>query len=357
MSKVNNIYAVIMAGGRGERFWPLGRRNRPKQLLNLTGNATLIEEAVQRLYGLVPPERVLVITNHKHVEPIRELLPIPAENVIGEPIGRDTSPCVALAAGLIRRQDPEATMILLPADHVITPAKALCDLLQSAAAAAQSGALVTIGIKPDRPATGYGYIHRASPLAEAEGFFDVLGFREKPDLATAEKFLASGEYLWNSGMFIWRIDAIMRELSRQRPALAALADAVANAAENELEKVILREYNAAEPLSIDYAVMEGAERVIVGESTFAWDDIGSWSALRGQRPLDDAGNVKDGNIELADCRDCIVMADSLMVGAVGLEGMVIIQSGNGVLVCRVEDEQRVKELVRAMDANGRSEFI
>ena len=330
-----------MAGGRGERFWPAGRRNKPKQFLPLVSGNSLIEETVQRLFPLIAPEKILVITNRDFAEKTRELLPIPAENVIGEPAGRNTAPCVALAAALLKRRDPDSTMILLPADHVISPVKKLHTALLNAAEVAQSGSLVTLGIIPHKPSTGYGYIH----AGDFEGnFADVLAFKEKPDRKTAEMFLRDGNYFWNSGIFIWRTDVIAKEFEKYCPELAKKISSWANGADFN------RDFAECEKISIDYAIMEKAENVKVGKVDFRWNDIGSWSSLRNLFPADDNGNVVRGNAVTLDAHDNVIIGDTeMMLGMIGMHDIALIQSGNAVLVCPLSEEQRVKELLAKMN--------
>lgn len=345
----STLYAVIMAGGRGERFWPAGRRARPKQLLPLLGSGTMIEETVQRLFPLLAPERILVVTNQAFAGKIRNLLPIPAENVIGEPCGRDTAPCVALAAALIRRRDPDATMVLLPADHVIRPARIFQETLAAAAERAQSGALVTLGITPTYPATGYGYIHAGEMTAE--GFCKVLEFKEKPDIETADEFFRDGSYKWNSGIFVWRVDAIVKAFERYVPELGAKIRRWSGTGEFESD------FAECPKISIDYAVMEKAEHVEVGEAPFYWNDIGSWSSLRAVLPLDAQGNAVRGNVIALDAADNVLIGDgSHMLGVIGLRDTAVIQSGNGILVCPLSEEQRVKTLVARL-AETNEEYL
>ena len=349
-----NLYAVIMAGGRGERFWPMGRRDVPKQLLKLAGTSTMIESTVLRLFPLIPPERVIVITNLQYVAQIQEVLPIPPENVIGEPEGRDTAPCVALAAALIRRKDPsaDATMVLLPADHVIKPAKALQQVLKDCAELAQQGGLVTIGIKPTEPATGYGYIHcgEAVDVPLKTNFNRVLGFREKPDEVTANRFLATGNFRWNSGMFIWRVNTIVQEFQRQNLGMFKLYQTLVEAQDAEFNQVLAAEFKKCDKISIDYAVMENAANISVAESTFFWDDIGSWTSLRRQFPTDAGGNVCRGLTAVTDSTNCIVVSDDeQLLGVIGMHDTVVVHSGNAVLVCPVAEVQRVRELVHVLE--------
>jgi len=342
-----NLYAVIMAGGRGERFWPMGRRKAPKQLLSLTGEQTMLEETVLRLFPLIPPERVIVITNVEFVDQVRSLLPIPPENVAGEPVGRNTAPCVALAAALIRKRDmsPDATMILLPADHVIRPAKVFQNILTKCTEQAQGGALVTIGITPTFAATGYGYIHCGDMVEEH--FYKVLEFKEKPDYTTAEQFFIDGSYKWNSGMFVWRVDTICQEFQKHCPELAVFIDSLLDAP--DFITFLNAEFAKCPKISIDYAVMEKAENVVVGAADFYWNDIGSWSSLRSLLPLDDQGNVRRGETLAIDTINSVLISDAeTMIGVIGMRDVAIIKSGNGILVCRLSEEQRVRELVQCL---------
>ena len=334
---ISHLYAVIMAGGRGERFWPVGRWNHPKQFLPLISEKSLIEETVQRLFPLLPPERILVITNQDFVEQTRDLLPIPAENVIGEPVGRNTAPCVALATALLKQRDPESTMVLLPADHVISPAKKFQSTVLEAANIAQSGSLVTLGVIPYMPSTGYGYIHAGD---FENGFADVLEFKEKPDRKTAEEFLRDGNYFWNSGIFIWRTDVIEKAFQQHCPDLAEKIFAWGNGADFH------KDFADCKSISIDYAIMEKASNVKVGKADFRWNDVGSWSSLRSMFPLDENGNVKKGNVISLDSHDNVIIGDSdITLGVIGMHDIAIIQSGDAVLVCPLSEEQRVKELI------------
>ncbi len=336
------LYAVIMAGGRGERFWPAGRTDRPKQFLHLSGEKTMLEDTVQRLFPLLAPERIFVITNAAHADLCCQLLPIPPENVIGEPAGRDTAPCAALATALVRRIDPEATMCLLPADHVIRPARLFQETLSLAAEQAQTGALVTLGLTPTYPATGYGYL-QLGELA-APGFHHVTAFREKPDAAAAEKFFHDGNYRWNSGIFIWKCSAISEAFRKYAPDLSEKLEQWSNGADYTADFADCRK------ISIDYAIMEKAENVLAGSASFYWNDLGCWSALRSVLPLDTAGNAVRGNAAVLDAADNVLISDPQhMIGVIGMQHIAVIQSGNGVLVCPLSAEQRVKELIQKLD--------
>ena len=332
------FYAVVMAGGRGERFWPAGRRCRPKQLLPLLSEKTMIEETVQRLFPLLAPEQILVITNRAYVDVIRGLLPIPPENVIGEPEGRDTAPCAALAAALVRRRDPGATMVLLPADHVIRPAKLFQDTLLRAAEAAQSGVLVTLGVTPREAATSYGYVQVGETVSP--GFHKVLAFKEKPDPETARTFFRDGNYRWNSGIFIWRCDAISRAFARYAPELSAKLEQWSRGADYE------RDFAECPRISLDYAVMEKASDVVVGDVNFYWNDIGGWNALRSVLPLDENGNALRGRVVTAAASDNVIWNDGDgLIGVVGMHGIAVVKSGDGLLIAPLAADREIKELV------------
>lgn len=342
----SKLYAVIMAGGRGERFWPAGRVGRPKQMLNLTGGKTMIEETVQRLFPLIAPERLFVITNTAYVKELQSLLPIPAANVIGEPEGRDTAPCVALATALVRRRDPDATMILLPADHVIRPAKLFQETLKTAAVQAQTGALLTLGITPTGPATGYGYLHLGETVSN--GVHKVLEFKEKPDAATAETFFRDGNYRWNSGMFVWRCDAVSAAFAKYAPGLASKLEAWADGAD------FTEDFAGCEKISIDYAVMEKAENVLACDVSFYWNDLGSWSSLKSVLPLDEAGNSVQGRVVTLDAANNVLVSDEeTLIGVIGIHDIAVVKSGNGILVCPLSEEQKVKRLVGKLPGNYR----
>ncbi len=352
-----NCYAVIMAGGRGERFWPRSRSNRPKQFLQLLGKSTMIEETVRRLFPVCPPERVLVITNAEYVGIVRTLLPdLPPENIVGEPVGRDTGPCAALAAALVSaRGGDQAIMMLLPADHVIRRTQDLAGVLEDAAALArkQPEWLFTIGIRPTAPATGYGYIQCGEELPESAGktrFRRSLGFREKPDRETAERFLSSGDFRWNSGMFLWQVGALRGEFRRNAPELETLCARIGESiADGSFEQKLPGLFQAQPKISIDYAVMEHARFIAVAESRFDWDDVGSWTSLRNHFEADADGNVSSGLFAAVDSRNLIVSGSSdHLVAAIGVDDLVIVRTDDVTLVCPVHQAQRIKELLKAI---------
>lgn len=351
------IYAVVMAGGRGERFWPKSRNARPKQLLKLTGNLTMIEETVDRIREVTDAEHILVITNREYVDAIRELLPeLPPGNIIGEPAGRDTGPCAALAAALVKeRGGADAVMLLLPADHAIRRRRELTEVLRDAAvlAAERPGCLVTIGVPPTGPETAYGYIHCGEELKmrSRTRFYRSLGFKEKPNAERARAFVEAGCYRWNSGMFIWQIRSLYEAFRRHAPELAELFDDIgALIRAGKFESGLAERFLAARKISIDYAVMEKAEDVAVAECRFDWDDVGSWTALRNHLPVDGDGNAVEGLFAGVDTRNLTVVgsADHL-IAAIGVQDLVIVNTGDVTLVCRASEAQRIRELVKLAD--------
>lgn len=348
-----NVYAVIMAGGKGERFWPQSRSGRPKQFLRLLGDATMIELTVERLRMLLPADHILVVTNREYAEAVREFLPfLPPENVIGEPVARDTAACAALAAGVVKaRGGDDAVMILLPADHLIRRTHDLASVLSDLTefVADHPDWICTIGVRPTEPATAYGYIRCGEELEQAgkTPLFRSLGFREKPDAATAEMFLNDGSYRWNCGMFLFQVRALEREMRRQCPELAEMLDEVGGFIRSgTLEEQLPALFGRQKKISIDYAVMEKAEFVAVAECRFDWDDIGSWTALRNHLAPDGCGNVATGLFAGLDSHNLIVSGQpDHLVAAIGVDNLVIVATPDATLVCRVDQAQRIKELL------------
>ncbi|MCK5844841.1 MAG: mannose-1-phosphate guanylyltransferase, partial [Victivallales bacterium] len=348
------VFAVVMAGGKGERFWPQSRIARPKQLLRLIGDLTLIEQTVTRLSLLVPSENVIVVTNTDYVAPMRELLDIPNDNIIGEPMGRDTAPCVALAAAVVasKTDDPNAVMLVLPADHVINDKESLTEALSDCADLAAAGKIVTIGVNPTFPSTGYGYIQCGDRLSLdcSTTFYEGAGFREKPDAETAEEFIEAGCYKWNSGMFAWSVSTILEAFKTYAPNLADGADAikksiVANSFEDDLKGL----YRSFEKISIDYAVMEKVDNVVVAECSFDWDDVGSWTALRNQLVEDDSRNVVKANHVGLNTKNSIIVGDpSHLIATIDVDDLIIVHTDDATLVCRTDSAQRVKEIVHKL---------
>jgi mannose-1-phosphate guanylyltransferase len=353
------LHTVVMAGGSGTRFWPKSRRNQPKQLLRLFGEATMLQQTVARTAPLVPPERTLIITGADQAEAVGAQLPdLPASNVIAEPCPRDTAPCVGLAALLVAKKDPQGTMIVMPADHVIQPNEAFHRTVSAAIRLIDEdpSALVTFGIKPTRPETGYGYIERGESLGEIEGIavHRVRQFREKPNRTTAEEFLAAGRFAWNSGIFVWRARTILDAIKEHRPALfsglSRIAEALGTPAEAE---TIAREFPKLERVPIDRAVMERAANVLVLEVVYDWSDVGDWRALATLIPKDPHGNTTQGNVALHATRNSIVVSDDGgLIATLGVEDLVIIQAGGATLVAHRDQLDHLKSLVEGLHGAG-----
>ncbi|HYV35483.1 MAG TPA: mannose-1-phosphate guanylyltransferase [Gemmataceae bacterium] len=353
------LHAMIMAGGGGTRFWPRSRVKRPKQFLQLTGDRTLLQMAVDRIEAQVTPDRTWIITSALHRdEAARQLPQLPADRVVGEPCGRDTAACIGLGAALIARQDPNAIMLVMPADHVIEPAQEFRRAAHVAEQMAEEHptALVTFGITPTFPATGYGYIQRAAEAAHRQGIavYRVAAFREKPSVELAERFVASGDYLWNSGIFVWKAATILAALQLGRPELHAAVQRIAAAwGTPEGQRIFQREYEAVEKISIDYAVMESAKEVLMVQAPFRWDDVGSWLALERMHPQD-----ADNNTVLAthcgiQTRSCVIVGDAgKLITTIGVSNLLIIQDGDALLIADRREESTVKALVEQLKQKG-----
>jgi len=350
-------YAVIMAGGRGERFWPQSRQARPKHLLPIVGEQTMIAQTVARLTGLVPPEQIFILTNAEHVAAIQAVCPeIPTDQIVGEPMGRDTAAASALGALLVRRRDPEGVLAVLAADAAIHDSAGFQKSLRAAyATAAQNDFIVTIGVKPAYPATGYGYLRRGEKLGEGEGrpWYRVVKFVEKPDLATAERYLAEGDYLWNVGMFIVRAANFETAFRLHAPAIAAGMqdlDQRLNAGDT-LPDALAAVYPTLVKISVDYAVMEKAANVAVFEAAFDWDDVGEWPAIVRHAVADAAGNVTRGDVALYDARGNVaVTGEGHLIALLGVEDLVVVHTPDATLVCPKSRAQELKKLLQVVAA-------
>lgn len=332
------VAALIMAGGRGERFWPKSTSRLPKQFLSLADDGeTMIQKTVKRLESLVAPEDTFVVTNASFKHLVQEQLPeIPSENILCEPTGRNTAPCIGLGAVHMRSRYGDAVMVVLPSDAMIHPAECFRVSLKHAInIAEQDGAMVTLGITPTSPNTGYGYIqYDRQHSLDSNGACRVLRFVEKPDLSTAQRYLSSGDYLWNSGMFVWRVSTILEQLKCFIPENSVRLERIASAIGKDNEQAVLAdEYEHMVNISIDYGVMEKAERITVLPTTFAWDDVGSWLAIERMQPKDESHNVLQGDVVSIGCHHCIIQNSGGLVAAVGMENTVIVNTGNITLVC------------------------
>ena len=354
------LYAVILAGGKGERFWPLSTSHRPKQFLTLFGNRSLLAQAVDRLDGLVPPERIFVVTNAAFLTTAREAAPmLPQDHIIGEPVGRYTAPAIALACARVQAECPEAVFAVLTADHVIGGLDRFrATLREGARLASEQNALVTIGIPPTFPSTGFGYIEAGKEVASRDGisFLKACRFVEKPAAPVAEGYVASGRFLWNAGMFIWSCQSLMENLSTHQPELAAWVKRLLPIVQypEVLQPVLEREYPSLKKISIDYALMEKAQNIIVARAPFPWDDVGSWIALASHIPADENGNTVAGNAVLSEAAGNIVYAQSgRPVAMLGVKDMIVVEADGVTMICPKDRAADLKKLVEAARKSGR----
>jgi mannose-1-phosphate guanylyltransferase len=357
-------YVIIMAGGKGERFWPVSRQKTPKQLLPLLGARSFLQEAVDRVLPLVPLKNILVITNQTQATEVRKQLPkLPKENLIAEPVGRDTTAAVTLGAALVGARSTTGVMAVLPADHVISEEKKFQQVLADAFDLAGRGqAIITIGIKPTEPATGYGYIRVGEPLPAPQGvksyktaFYRAEQFVEKPHFDQALEYLNSGHYRWNAGMFIWSFVTITEGLQKHQPEMYAACQRWFKVAGTpaKLNKVLAKEYPDLKKISIDYALMEHAQNVLVADGAFAWDDLGSWTALGRHLKADPEGNCAVADfIHVDGARNIIFDARSkdhrTPIAVVGLRDSILVQTDDATLLAHKSQAQKVKELVKKL---------
>src|ERR1700736_6598092 len=346
----NSIYALILAGGSGERFWPLSRRNRPKQLLRLVSQRTLLEETVSRLDGLVPPERILILTNVEQEKSVRDLLKnFPKENIIAEPAKRDTAAAVALGAGWVAARDHTATMLVLPADHVIADRAAFQETMKPAASAAEeTGALATIGIKPTWACPGFGYIKQGEPVKLRStgkiAVHRVVRFREKPNVDLAESFLRKGNFRWNAGMFVWSVPTVLSEFNRHTPELADFISQIR--APGEFDKVLRDRFSKLPRISFDYAIMEKADRVLVVEASFDWDDVGSWTAVARYFKNDGQGNAANCEITALESSNNIVFEQNdATIALLGVHNLIVVRTRDALLICHRHQAENIKNLI------------
>ncbi|MDE0863265.1 MAG: mannose-1-phosphate guanylyltransferase [Rubripirellula sp.] len=352
------LHAVVMAGGSGTRFWPASRKLVPKQLLSLSGDRTMLQSTIDRLGDLVPAERQLIVTNRILSDAVRQQLPdLPSQNVVGEPCKRDTAPCVGLAAAMVAHVDPEGTMVVMPSDHVITDH----EKFQQAIAAGSElidqdpTRIVTFGIPPSYPSESFGYIQRAAEIKGADvPAFQVEKFREKPDRATAEEYVAAGTYYWNSGIFLWRaatiLDALESNVPKMHSHLAKIAEAMGS---DSFETTLEKEFTAIEGTSIDYAVMENYPNVVTIEAPFPWDDVGSWQALSRLHQADNQGNTVVGSHLGIDTRGTIIHAQpGHTIVTIDIDDLIVVQTADATLVAPKHAEERVREVVKELEARN-----
>ena len=350
-------FIVILAGGKGERFWPQSRRRVPKHLLPIVGGAPMLAQTLARVGPLVPAKNIFVITAADQLGAVRAACPrLPRANIVAEPIGRDTAPAVALAAALVARRDSGGVFAILPADHVIHDRRAYqADLRAAFAAASAAEVMVTIGIKPHEPATGFGYIQRGKRWQGIAGrtLYSVRRFVEKPSLPVARGYLSAGDYLWNAGMFVWSVPVVSQALERDAPALHAGFDHVRRglAAGRALAPLLEKIYPALPKISVDYALLEKADNVVVLPASFDWDDVGSWPAIARHHKKDAAGNVIRGRAVVEDGRNNIVVADDgHLLGVIGADDLIVVHTPDATLVCPRSRAQDIKRLLKRIES-------
>ena len=366
------LHAIVMAGGSGTRFWPASRAALPKQLLPLAGTTTLLEDTVARLDGLVPPDRLMIVTSARLLPAVRQQLPaVPEVGLVGEPCKRDTAPCIGLAALLVARHDPEAIMAVMPSDHCIAPAAAFRAAIRQAEALVldSPGRLVTFGIRPTYPAEGFGYIQEGDaipfpPIRDggeqaSAPVHRVARFKEKPPASVAREYLAAGNYLWNAGIFVWRASTIIEALRRQQPESLAHLERIAAAWDGpDRERVFAAEFAAIKGISIDYAVLEHAGDVAVIEAPFTWDDLGGWSAVARQRGGDPDGNTVIGkHLGIETVRTIVRSGEDHLVVTMGLADMLVVHTPDATLVAARSHEEAVRRVVAELEKRGWSEFL
>lgn len=357
MSVLSDTYAVILAGGQGTRFWPVSRATRPKQFLSISREGeSLIQATARRVVPLVGEERVCIVTNEAHRDLI--LKEVPFATIIAEPAGRNTAASIALAAVHFMHSGQERIMIILPSDHAVqNPGKLLSTLRRAVLAARKEETLVTIGVRPAFPHTGYGYIRRGEP--RGEGVFALQRFFEKPNLARAQEYVKSGEYYWNNGIFVWKASVFMRSVQEFMPELSAAMKKIAGAlgAKNE-SKVLKETFQDLQPISVDFGILEHARGCLVVEADdYGWNDVGSWDAWAEHFDADDSGNVVFGDVLTLDSKNCVVYSKHRFTAVLGAKDLIVIDSGDALLVCPREQAQDVRKIVENLRTRGRTELL
>ena len=355
------ITAVIMAGGRGERFWPKSRINYPKQFLSLTADGeTMIQKTVNRISSLVPEEDIFIVTNKKYLDLVKEQLPdILSENIIAEPAARNTAPCVGLAAGIIRKKYGEDTiMLVLPSDHLIKSNSIFIGTLKQAIKAAEHGEnLITIGITPAYPETGYGYINFSVEETE-NGVYNVIRFVEKPDTEKAKAYVNSGEYLWNSGMFVWKTSSILTNIEKYLPDIYnGLTAIIESFGTEKFNETLEKEFPLLKSESIDFGIMEKADNIYTIPGNFGWDDVGSWLALERINPTNEYGNMITGDVVSVNTRNTTILGGKKLIATIGLENIIVVDTDDALLICSKNSAQDVKKVIENLKICNRDRLI
>ncbi len=358
------MYAVIMAGGKGARFWPRSREKKPKHLLDILSEKTIIQETVERIKPLIPPQKILVVTGKKHAKALIKQLPeIPIQNILIEPEGKNTAPCIGLAALHIRKKNADDIMVVLPSDHAITNSQKFLDIIKAASKTAlEESGLVTIGIKPSSIQTGFGYIELSNKFKKYnnEEVYRVKSIREKPDFQKAKEFVEHGNFYWNSGMFIWKTSIILQEICRWLPDLYAGLMKIDETQGTAKEKLILtRVYKRLASISIDYGVMEKADNVFMLQGDFGWNDVGSWDALWDISSKDIKGNALLNNSRMIfeDAEDSLVYNPNKLTALIGVKDLIIVETKDALLICKKGRSQDVKKIVEKLEAGKQKKSL
>lgn len=356
------ISVVIMAGGKGERFWPKSRTNLPKQFLLLTDDGkSMIQKTVERVCELVKIENIYIVTNELYTELVKEHLPnLPIENIIVEPVAKNTAPCIGLAAVHIAKKDSNSKMIVLPSDHLIKFNDIFIDTLKTAIDVVEEGDnLVTIGITPNYPETGYGYINfQKSEQFVGKNIYEVLEFVEKPNLEKAKEYLNSGHYLWNSGMFVWKVSTILKNFEKYLPEVyEGLKIIETNVGTAKYTEVLKKEFSKMPSESIDYGIMEKAKNIFVIPGNFGWDDVGSWLSLERINKTNQDGNVITGNVVSIKTKNSIIQGTNKLIATVGIEDLIIVDTEDALLICNKNNTQEVKEVINNLKICNRTKYL
>ena len=356
------MYAVIMAGGKGTRFWPRSRERRPKQLLNIVGHRSMLQQTIARIGNLLPVEDVLVVAGEVHGEEVRrQLAELPPENILLEPVGRNTAACVGLAALLVQHRDPSGVMVILPADHLITDEDLFLSTLRAAVAMARKEpTLITLGIRPASPETGYGYIEAGGQVDKVQehDFYKVSSFHEKPDLERAKNYLERGNFFWNSGMFVWQAEAILAAMKSYLPGLHADLHRLKPFLDtDELDREINRIYPDLESISIDYGVMEKADNVLMIPADFGWNDLGSWASMAQIWPKDDQDNAHQGDIMIMESSGNVVFCQEKLCVLLGVDDLIVVDTEEALLVCPVNRAQDIGKILDLMKQRGMGRYL
>jgi len=357
----NNRMVLIMAGGSGTRLWPLSRNDRPKQVIPLVGGQSLFQHAIERLRPDIPAEQILIVARGDLIPLLREEAPqIPIENWIIEPEGRGTAPAIGLGALHIARRDPDSLMAVLTADHFMADTAGFRRAMRAALELAEGGSLVTMGIRPSWPSTGYGYIEQGARLGEVQGLpaYQVVRFTEKPNAEVAQRMVQSGKYSWNSGMFFWRTRRILEEFARQMPQFSGQLERIRQAiASRDYEQVLGSVWPEVKKETIDYGIMEGAENVAVIPVEIGWSDVGSWASLIDLLPADEQGNILIGPSLTLDTRDTMIFGGKRVIATIGVSGLVIVDTDDALLICPKDREQEVRAVVEKLKESGREQYL